>query len=129
MNVLIFMIVFCLMLFVATLFTVGVYITTRGSWYIQPDGKWKKYGMIFKEWSLFWEQYRKEKRIYYSPEELNKKWEFLKKVRPDLHVKYCISPWNGEETWIKPGLGKDIIEEDLHAIKDALACEIELVVE
>lgn len=85
--------------------------------------------MIFKEWSLFWEQYRREKRIYYTGDQLLEKWEFLRKVRPDLHAKYLISPWQEEADRIKAGLNKDMDDDELHMIKDVLACEVELVAE
>jgi hypothetical protein len=116
MTLLQFLLTFGLMILTGSPFIVGWYIITRGEWYIQPDGRWKKYGLIFKDWSLYWEQYRKTNKIVYTGDELDKKMEFLAKVRPDL---YTVTPaWSGPaKTWTK---------EDLPALKDALACEAEL---
>lgn len=117
MSLLQFIVTYLLMVICGCLFTIGWYIVTRGEWYIQPDGKWKKYGQIFKNWSLFWEQYRQEKKIYYREEELKKKMDLLAKVRPDLYT--VTSVWRG--------VARKLTKEDMPAIKDVLACEVKWV--
>ena len=128
MSFLEFILSFCLLSLVGSAAIYGWFLVTRGSWEITPDGKWKKTGMIFKYWSLFFEQYRKTKKIYYSGNEFNKKYALVSKIRPDLIPgKYVGDILEGPNSgWLKPPLGKCIVEEkDLNAIKDLLLVEIE----
>lgn len=118
-----FCIAFLLMIIFACAMIMGFYIVTRGEWYINPDNTWKTEGMIFKWWSLFWEQASiktPERKIVYSGQQLSDKFIFLKKVRPDVCERYRIF---GNDRLIKKD-GTYASTEDVAAISDALACEI-----
>lgn len=84
MIVLQFILTFCLLSIVGSFAIYGVYICTRGEWRLMPDGKYKKTGMIFKYWSLFWEQYRKTEKVYYQGDALMEKFYLLKKIHPQI---------------------------------------------
>lgn len=103
----------------------GFYTASRGQWELTPDGKYKKTGMIFKYWSLFWEQYRKTERVYYDHDQFHKKYSLISKVRPDLIPgKYVFNPLKRAFT---AGLNKDIEEKDLFTIQDVLLCKVEWI--
>lgn len=104
----------------------GWFVITRGEWHMSPDGEWKKYGMIFRDWSLFWEQYRDTKKIYYIGRPLTDKYLLVSKIRPDLIPgKYCIDMLE-HEGYFKSPLDKFHVEErDLDALKALLLVEIE----
>lgn len=102
----------------------GWYVITRGEYFIAPDGQWKKYGMILRDWSLFWEQPSRktpEIKVFYRGAELHKKWEFLKKIRPDLYEKYLPSAFH--DSSLMAGLTGVVEKKDVEGIKDVLACE------
>lgn len=125
MTFLEFTFTFTFMILFAALAICGWFIITRGEWHPSPDGTWKKYGMIFKEWSLFWEQpvrNKQERKVYYSGKELAKKWAFLKKVRPDLYEKYQLSAFH--ESSLMATIAGVVEDKDLEGIKDVLACEV-----
>lgn len=117
-----FLLQFTLMVLLGSMLCIGWYVVTRGYWYKTPDDKFKTDGMIFKWWSLFWEQFPKEKEVFYKGDILNDKWNLLKKVRPDLCAKYRRSMLH--EHTFQSILENRIEEKDLEAIKDALACEV-----
>jgi hypothetical protein len=120
MNILQFLLTFLVLTVISSASIVGWYICTRGQWEITPDGKWKKTGMIFKYWSLFWEQYRKTKTVYYSDAGLQEKFEFLKKVHPEVvngRLQY-----DNSKIWAHSG--HIITPAELVLIKDALQCDV-----
>lgn len=120
MNTLQFLFSFLVLSIISSGAIVGWFLSTRGSWEITPDGKWEKTGMIFKYWSLFFEQYRKTKTVYYSGVGLQEKFEFLKKVHPKIvtgRLQYDQSRiWAHSDHVITPA--------ELALIKDALQCDI-----
>jgi hypothetical protein len=116
-----FLVVYSFMIVLGVAFCIGWFICTRGEWFIMPDGKYRSYGMVFKQWSLFWEQYRKEKRVYFNGDELMRKLDLLKKVRPDLSEKFRATGSLGLE-YKTPHLLTKIQEEQ---IEDVLACKLE----
>ena len=76
--------------------------------------------MIFKYWSLFFEQYRKTKTVFYKGEGLREKFEFLKKVHPKIvtdRLQYDLSA-----IWAHSG--NKITPSELQLIKDALRCNV-----
>jgi hypothetical protein len=126
MNTLQFLLTFLVLTVISSGAIVGWFLSTRGSWEITPDGKWKKTGMIFKYWSLFFEQYRKTKKIYYIGKSLADKYALVSKIRPDLIPgKYCIGLLEIEGYFRAPLDKYQIEEKDLNALKDLLLVEIE----
>jgi hypothetical protein len=104
----------------------GWYIVTRGYWYILPNGQFKKEGKIFKVWSLFWEQYREEKKIYYQHGELEKKYNLLKKIKPAISSKLFVH-LNGVCLKMPQKFSENkITDTELSDMSDVLACEIEV---
>lgn len=115
-----FLLSFLLLIVIGSLSTCGWFIVTRGEWRLTPDGKYKKIGMIFKEWSLFWEQYRKTKTVYYKGEGLQEKFDLLKKVHPKIvsgRLQY-----DNSRIWAHSG--NAITPAELSLIKDALLCDV-----
>lgn len=130
MNLLQFILTFLILTIVSSGAIVGWFLCTRGSWEITPDGKWKKTGMIFKYWSLFFEQYRKTKKVYYIGKPLADKYTLVSKIRPDLIPgKYCIDILEYDGYFGSPLNKYPIEEKDLNALKDLLLVEIEWDVE
>jgi hypothetical protein len=126
MNTLQFLLTFSVLTVISSCTIVGWFTCTRGEWLITPDSKWKKTGMIFKYWSLFFEQYRRTKKVYYIGRALTEKYTLVSKIRPDLIPgKYCIDLLE-VEGYFKSPLDKHPVEEkDLNALKDLLLVEIE----
>jgi hypothetical protein len=120
MNVLQFLLTFAILSIIGSTAIIGFYICTRGQWIITPDGKWKKTGMIFKYWSLFWEQYQKTKTVYYKGEGLQEKFEFLKKVHPKIVTGRL--QYDNSHIWAHSG--NTITPAELVLIKDALQCDV-----
>lgn len=125
MSFLEFILSFCLLSLVGSAAIYGWWIVTRGSWEITPDGKWKKTGMIFKYWSLFWEQYRKTKDVYFAGEELIKKYNLLKKVRPDLAQKLSLLHGSSDK-WLNIMVNEPLSDKDMESISDVLLCKIDI---
>lgn len=113
---------FILMLLIGSPVIVGWYVITRGEWFMQPDATWKKYGMIFKEWSLFWEQYRHEDKVYFQGEFLDKKIDLLEKVRPDIGEDIFLSN-NG--LYMHTSSRQMPSPKILETMADIMQCEIE----
>lgn len=119
MSILEFILTFLALIAISSGACIGLYICTRGQWEITPDGKWKKTGMIFKNWSLFWEQYRKTKTVYYAGEGLKQKFDLLNKVHPDIASRLLL-----RENDLK---FNGIINTKEHPlIEDCLLCKVEL---
>jgi hypothetical protein len=113
-----FLCIYCLMILLATGLCCGWFVITRGQEYITPDGKAKKYGMLFKGWSFFWEGYQLQK-IYYSKEEALVKFDFLLKTRPDIAAKI---------TYNKLGVlwpDQPLSEKEILGMEDVLACKVD----
>jgi hypothetical protein len=131
MSLLEFFLSFLILTVISSGAIVGWYCVTRGEWTMTPDGKWKKTGMIFNFWSLFFEQYRKTQKVYYIGKPFSDKYALVSKIRPDLIPgKYCIDILESDRSYLKSPLGKNPVEEkDLNALKDLLLVEIEWDVE
>lgn len=84
MSILQFLLTFSILSILGSLSIYGFYTVSRGQWELTPDGKYKKTGMIFKYWSLFWEQYRKKEKVYYQGDALMEKFYLLKKIHPQI---------------------------------------------
>jgi len=84
MSLLEFIITFIGLCLISSFAIYGFYTVSRGEWQLTPDGKYKKTGMIFKYWSLFWEQYRRSRTIIYSGDSLEKKYILLCKTYPGI---------------------------------------------
>jgi hypothetical protein len=122
MNTLQFLLTFSVLTVISSTAIVGWYLSTRGEWTITPDGKWKKTGMIFKYWSLFFEQYRKTKTVYYAGAGLREKMELLGKVHPQITA---LLEDKNDSVYL---LSKDdLTATQLSLIKDCLLCGIEVV--
>lgn len=122
MTLIQFLIIYFLLVMLASLIICGFYIVTRGEWYVLPDGTFKKSGMIFKEWSLFWEQYRKERKIYYAPGEAAQKWIFLTKVREALAKEIV---WPGKDGYWRKMMDRNFTEDEITSLSDLLSCQFE----
>jgi hypothetical protein len=120
MSIMQFLLTFLILTVISSCAIVGWYLITRGSWEITPDGKWKKEGMIFKYWSLFFEQYRKTKTVYYFGDGLQEKFEFLKKVHP----KIVTGRLQYDQSRIWAHSGNVITSAELELIRDALQCTV-----
>ncbi len=114
-----FLCVYSLMILLATGFCCGWFVVTRGQEYISPEGKVKRYGMLFKGWSLFWEQYQLEK-VYYSKEETLIKYGFLQKTRPDIAAKLTYNSFG--VLWPD----KPISDVEIFGMSDILACKVDV---
>ena len=122
MNTLQFLLTFLVLTVISSGAIVGWFLSTRGEWTITPDGKWKKTGMIFKYWSLFFEQCRKTKTVYYAGAGLREKMELLGKVHPQIAA---LLEDKNDSVYL---LSKDdLTAGQLGLIKDCLLCGIEVV--
>lgn len=106
---------------IASLMICGWHIITRGEYIVTPDDKWKRDGMIFRSWELFWERCVGKKIVYYEGEQLEKKFSLLGKVRPDISIKMRV-----DETMscLRVKWGEEVSERDIDSMKDQLMCEI-----
>ncbi len=120
MSIMQFLLTFLILTVISSAAIVGWFQVTRGEWTITPDGKWKKTGMIFKYWSLFFEQYRKTKTVYYFGDGLQEKFEFLKKVHP----KIVTGRLQYDQSRIWAHSGNVITPAELELIRDALQCTV-----
>jgi hypothetical protein len=117
MNVLQFEAVFLMLTILSSCAIVGFYIVSRGSWEITPDGKEKRTGMLFKHWSIFFEQYRNTKAVYYEYEGLRQKFEFLKKVHPKIASKLSF-----DNILLAVSKENPLTDGEVKLIEDALLC-------
>jgi hypothetical protein len=117
MNILQFLLTFFVLTVVSSGAIVGWYLVTRGEYAMAPNGDAIKTGMIFKQWSIFFEQYKKTKTIYYEGEGLNERYAFLKKVHPLIADKLAeVNPvWLKEKT--------PLSDRELALMEDALLCK------
>lgn len=91
MSILQFLLTFFILVIISSFAIYGWYIVTRGEWEVKPDGKWKKRGMLFKYWSLFFEQYRKSERVYWRGDYLDQKIDLLEHTLPLLGERVFLS--------------------------------------
>lgn len=100
----------------------GWYYITRGFWYKTPDDHWAISGKIFCFWSLFWEQYRSEKKVYFKGSELVRKYELLKTINPTLSDQISV---NNDKTAlvIKDGFAKAVKEKRPY-LEDVWGCVV-----
>lgn len=120
MSFLEFILSFCLLSLVGSGAIYGWFLVTRGSWEITPDGKWKKTGMLFKYWSLFWEQYRKTERVYWKGKYLDDKIDLLESVNPALGKKIFLAK-NGDYAYTDAALSPAEIQK----VQDTLLVKVE----
>lgn len=114
-----FLLEFLAMLLIGMLVISGFYIITRGEKSVQPDGKIRYTGKIFKQWSLFWEQTNGTHLVYYSGETLAEKYRVLVSYNSMLAAK--LEVLDGQVLRI---IREDSISyEDMFYIKEVLACE------
>lgn len=121
MSILEFLLVFIMLVLIGSGAIVGWFIVTRGQWEVTPDGKWKKTGMIFKYWSLFWEQYRKTKLISVAGEGLTQRYDLLKKTFPSIAQKFLHM---GGGLKLKDGNMGSISGSEVKQMEDLLLCKI-----
>lgn len=62
----------------------GFYIVTRGEKTLQPDGKFRTKGKIFRNWSLFWERTVGNEKIYYCGDQLIGKLQLIREYNAVL---------------------------------------------
>lgn len=119
---LIFLCAYLAMMVIASILCCGWFIITRGELYIKADGSRAKYGMIFKEWSFFWErQSKSDRKVYFSNDEWYEKWKLLNKVRPDLAKKmrkYQLPEGDNRLGYTNATL----TPEEVAMVEDALQC-------
>jgi len=120
MSTLQFLLTFLVLAVISSGAIVGWFQVTRGEWTITPDGKWKKTGMIFKYWSLFFEQYRKTRPLYYKDQALKDKYDFLRKVHPIIADKIG---WQPNRLYINPTC--KITSKERKLAEDCLLVNIE----
>lgn len=115
MSILQFLLTFSILSILGSLSIYGFYTASRGQWETTPDGQFKKTGMILKYWSLFWEQYRSKKMVFYGGVSLANKVSLLRQVHPSIENK-LIQKVN--HLWLRPGFSlpdneRELIEKTL----------------
>jgi hypothetical protein len=117
MNLLQFFLTFLVLTVISSGAIVGWYLVTRGEYATNPDGSPKKTGMIFKHWSIFFEQYKKTKTVYFEGAGLDERYAFLKKIHPLIADKvYEVTPiWLKEKT--------PLSDRELTLMEDCLLCK------
>lgn len=91
MTFLEFILSFCLLSIVGSFAIYGFYVCSRGEWVLTPDRGYRKTGMIFKYWSLFWEQYRETKKVYWRGDYLDQKIDLLEDIKPNIGMRVFLS--------------------------------------
>lgn len=95
----------------------GWHIVTRGEYTMTPVGGWRKTGMIFKHWSIFLEQYKKTKEVFFEYGGLREKHDLLKKIHPAIAGKlFYVHPM-----WLKQI--DPLSDREIEMMKDALLCK------
>lgn len=119
MDFLSFIFIFLIYSILSAFFICGWFLITRGSLYLLPDGTLKKQGMIFREWSFFWER-TNQQVIWFSKEEARLKFILLQKTRPDIAAKLTYNKlghiW--QDQWLS--------DNELIGMEDVLACRVEV---
>jgi len=121
MNILQFFLTFLILAVFGSLSIYGWFICTRGEWIITPDGRWKKTGMIFKYWSLFFEQYRKTKTVHFIEEGLERKLDLLIKTAPLIAKKFKL---RGVALQM---MDNSISGQEIRQMEDLLLCKVKVV--
>jgi hypothetical protein len=116
MSLLEFFLAFLILTVISSGAIVGWYQSTRGRWYITPGGKWKTTGMIFRYWSLFFEQYQKTKWVKYEAAGLKEKFDLLFKTHTGVALKLNLTDGVLKKTPF------EMTSTDLAVIEQALLC-------
>lgn len=116
-----FLIVYFLLLLLASLVIIGFYIITRGEKLRQPDGSYARRGKLLKDWSIFWEQTTGTRRLYYQGDELQNKHKWLNDCNSSLAMRLTVMQ---DQSSFK--INGTIAPEEYSYLRDLLQCQVEI---
>lgn len=85
MDTLLFLLIYLLMIVIATITIKGFYDITRGRWVTNEKDEKVWTGKLFNFWHKYWQQHT-EKIIFYKNEMFRHKWKKIKEFLPDSDI-------------------------------------------